>query len=225
MNQFETEQAGPQPSLEEIARRIETGEGEISPDDLRRVAKSEEVPERLRWIVDLAATLLEQRESWGRDALTGLMTSSRFEQTLEGAFGRYQQNPEERLTLVLFDIDHLKEANSAGEGHEGGNKLLKTFTSELIGVFGEKTDMIARWLVGDEFMVALRGGDEVAVELKEKFEQKLKEVDVSIGDKKFSLSAAGVVCEIDPQDGLSGQMEKMSRELIQIKKAAKDEKE
>lgn len=205
-------------TLEELALMVESGEGRLIGDDFRRISKEEEAPENLRSIVDLAGRLIDEREKWGIDRLTGLLNCTRIEAALKGSFERYRKNPEDRLTIVFSDLDKLKQANSTQEGHSGGDRLISAYAEILKEVYGKKTDMIGRWFVGDEFMVALRGGAESVEELNKVFKEKLRTSKLKIGGQDFNISATVATKELDPKKNLSSQIKEVSQELIKTKR-------
>lgn len=205
--------------LVELISRIKSGEGKVRGDDFRGVAEDEILPENLKLLVYFAADLLDQREEWGRDTLTGLSNCSRITESLRGAFLRYTRHPEDRLTVIIFDLDRLGNANKMGEGHKGGDKLIASFAAVLKKIYHRRTDMIARWKVGDEFIVILRDGEEETQKLNQNFDKELKRTKVFIEDQKIMLSATYVTCELNPQKELDNQIDQMSKDLLAIKKA------
>jgi diguanylate cyclase (GGDEF)-like protein len=214
----------PHPLIELISR-IKSGQGKVQGDDFRTVAEDEILPENLKLLVYFAADLLDQREGWGWDTLTGLSNCSRIMESLRGAFSRYARHPEDRLTVILFDLDHLGDANKMGEGHKGGDKLIAGFAAILKKVYHSHTDMIGRFKVGDEFIVILRGGEEGAEKLNRKYDQELKRNKVFIGEQKVVLSATYVTRKLDPQKELDNQIDQMSKDLLEIKKQNMTKKE
>lgn len=115
------------------------------PDRLQRRLAEIGAPADVR---ALAAELAEQAV---RDPLTGLYNRRFFDaalaQQIETA-RRYGRD----LTLVLFDLDRLKEINDTF-GHEAGDAALKTFARLLLET-ARKADIVCR-IGGDEFAVIL----------------------------------------------------------------------
>lgn len=215
----------PHPLIELISR-IKSGKGKVQGDDFRSVAEDEILPANLKLLVYFAADLLDQREEWGRDTLTGLSNCSRIMESLRGAFSRYTRHPEDRLTVIIFDLDRLGDANEMGEGHKGGDRLIASFAAVLKKIYHRRTDMIGRFKVGDEFIVILRGGEEETQKLNQKFNKELKRTKVFIEDQKVMLSATYVTRGLDPQKELDNQIDQISKDLLDIKKQnmAKEDK-
>jgi diguanylate cyclase (GGDEF)-like protein/PAS domain S-box-containing protein len=88
------------------------------------------------------------------DSVTGLLNRARFAEELEEALASLRS--EERLTVLLLDLDHFKHVNDTF-GHLVGDELLKT-VAERLGNCVTEPDKIAR-LGGDEFAILHVGGD------------------------------------------------------------------
>jgi len=228
MAEFEQNLSGGPNNFLEFSQMIESGEGEIKADDLRRLADTEEVPENLRSMVKFAADLIEERDKWGVDSLTGLMTESRLNRALEGIYERSEKSGE-AISIALYDLDKLKAANSAGEGHKGGDRLIQSFAQNLGEVFnpaeGEfRTGIIGRWRRGDEFLVVIRGNEKMALDLDNKFQGNLKKQEVKINGEYFPVAATSSVCELKQGEVLESQLAETSQKLL-AKKDAKRESE
>ena len=91
-----------------------------------------------------------------RDALTGLLNRSGFEQYLEQ---RVQGEGGASLALLYIDLDRFKPINDT-HGHPVGDQVLQMFAQRLERLV-RPTDAVAR-LGGDEFALALAGVREAA---------------------------------------------------------------
>lgn len=87
-----------------------------------------------------------------RDALTGFLTPSALLDEMESVFA-YARRTGERLSFVLFDIDHLRRVNEQF-GHPAGDQIL-TYIARLVRDRGRASDVFAR-LGGEEFGILLR---------------------------------------------------------------------
>ena len=103
------------------------------------------------------------------DSLTGLYTRRYFEQKLTESIGEVKRS-NGRLSIVLFDIDNLKDVNDA-LGHKMGDQVLRKF-SQILKTHSRKKDIVARW-GGDEFVAIIPGssGEDAAV-----FGERIKEL-------------------------------------------------
>src|SRR3954454_23972560 len=87
------------------------------------------------------------------DPLTGLFNRRRFVEELDLEI-RLMRRDGHPSSLLMLDLDHLKEANDT-LGHQRGDALLQQ-TAELLRDRLRETDSVGR-LGGDEFAVLLRG--------------------------------------------------------------------
>lgn len=84
-----------------------------------------------------------------RDPLTRLYNRRKFSEELVRAYSLMNASGS-HLSLVMFDIDHLKAVNEA-KGHEAGDEVLRAIARALSGALPE-ADVYARW-GGEEFIV------------------------------------------------------------------------
>jgi two-component system cell cycle response regulator len=105
--------------------------------------------DRLRFLGD------RYRELSEHDPLTGLANARVF-------FARYRRAVEharrfrEPLSLLLIDVDHLKESNDRF-GHAFGSAVL-LHVAEIVSLAKREDDMAARW-GGDEFALLMPGAE------------------------------------------------------------------
>lgn len=98
---------------------------------------------------------LQIRNLGERDAMTGLYNRNRYEQDLLRIYSE-NQGP---LACVYIDVNGLHEMNNT-EGHEKGDKMLKTVAEEIRRYFpAEHSYRVG----GDEFIIFVPGGDELEV--------------------------------------------------------------
>jgi diguanylate cyclase (GGDEF)-like protein len=92
-----------------------------------------------------------------RDSLTGLYNRNLFESLVS----ILEEGHREQVTVVIVDIDGLKETND-NLGHSSGDRLIQRTAGILRSAFRPE-DIIAR-IGGDEFAVLLPGVNEVTAE-------------------------------------------------------------
>ena len=85
------------------------------------------------------------------DALTGLPNRRLFNERIDLEIARSQRN-QLRFSVMLFDLDQLKDVNDSF-GHNVGDMLLQAVAQRLLGLL-RKSDTIAR-MGGDEFFLIL----------------------------------------------------------------------
>ena len=115
------------------------------------------------WIAGLRAEQLRDAESFyhalsEHDALTGLYNARAF----RNRYGRLLERAARTgapVSLLLIDVDHLKQINDR-HGHTTGNKVLMHVATALREA-KRAEDSAARW-GGDEFAILLEGADEAA---------------------------------------------------------------
>ena len=136
---------------------------------------------------ELAETVGELRETVARDALTGLVSRSRFEQLI--AEGVRESRPIGRSFGVLFiDLDGFKPVNDT-LGHDAGDELLREVALRLVSAVREH-DVVAR-LGGDEFTAMLndpRGIDALRMTARRVVE--MLQIPYSIAGKEVRISAS-----------------------------------
>jgi diguanylate cyclase (GGDEF)-like protein len=115
------------------------------PDHLQRRLAEIGAPADVR---ALASKLAEQAV---RDPLTGLYNRRFFEEALAQNIATARRYGR-KLSLILFDLDRLKQINDTG-GHQAGDGVLKTF-AQLLQKTARKADLVCR-IGGDEFAVIL----------------------------------------------------------------------
>lgn len=87
-----------------------------------------------------------------RDALTGFLTPTALLDEMESVFA-YARRTGERLSFVLFDLDHLRRYNEQ-LGYGAGDQIL-AHVARLVRDRGRASDVFAR-MGGEEFGVLLR---------------------------------------------------------------------
>lgn len=95
------------------------------------------------------------------DVLTGLANRSLFSEKLTQAITRAKQNRQDKISVILVDIDRFKETNNT-LGHQAGDFLLSSIARRLTSIRDD--EVIAR-LGGDEFALFTTG---FAIEEKSK---------------------------------------------------------
>jgi diguanylate cyclase (GGDEF)-like protein len=108
------------------------------------------------------------------DALTGLLNRAAFEEALNAQLVR----PQSWGTLVILDVDNLREVNRA-YGYRAGDAVLKKI-ARLVSGSVRPGDLAARWM-GDDFMIlAPETSVEDASDLARRIESSLRSDRISI---------------------------------------------
>lgn len=107
-------------------------------------------------IDQLGSQLAEAKRESETDMLTGLGNRKRFERAAHRAIQMHILN-RAPMSLVLIDLDHLKQVNDRF-GHSAGDATLQAISGSLSKVFLGESDVICR-IGGDEFAVVLSNTD------------------------------------------------------------------
>ncbi|MCK6546599.1 diguanylate cyclase [Myxococcota bacterium] len=141
--------------------------------------------------LEAANVLLERLAT--TDALTGLANRRKLMERLDQELAKSRRY-DERVSLVLLDVDHFKRINDRF-GHPVGDRVLAEL-AELIQERARETDLAAR-IGGEEFAVLLsstgrEGATELAEDLRERVEAHAFE---GVGRVTVSLGVATHVPE------------------------------
>ena len=103
------------------------------------------------------------------DSLTGASNRRAFDERLAEAQGRSERSGSQ-LSLVLFDVDRLKEINDE-HGHLAGDKTLRHI-SDVVREVTRPTATFARW-GGDEFALLVESDSEGARQVVERVRDRI----------------------------------------------------
>jgi diguanylate cyclase (GGDEF)-like protein len=103
----------------------------------------------------------EVRSQMARDALTGLFNRGYFDEQAPRVVA-HALRANHVMSLVLFDLDHLKSTNDR-HGHLAGDQLLRFVADQLQGMV-RASDAACRY-GGDEFVVLLTTADAAAARI------------------------------------------------------------
>jgi diguanylate cyclase (GGDEF)-like protein/PAS domain S-box-containing protein len=131
------------------------------------------------------------------DALTGLPNRRLFNDRLNLALAHAHRN-QEKLAVMLLDLDHFKEVNDT-LGHSVGDRLLQAAGQRLTSLLRE-SDTVAR-VGGDEFMLLLPevAQEEDAAKVAQKILEAIREPFVLDGHELQVTTSIGVA--LYPEDG------------------------
>jgi len=153
------------------------------------VQKNVLLEQRLREVERLQDSL---RELANRDALTGLFNRRYLGEALPGLVSMVARQ-QERITVILIDLDHFKDVNDR-YGHQMGDRVLKGFAELLLDGF-RAHDLCCRY-GGEEFCVVMADTDGAAARSRvEELLARLSERVFRSGDRQLTEVgfSAGVV--------------------------------
>ena len=132
------------------------------------------------------------------DELTGLSNRRCFDNTLEKEFLRALRY-NNKLTLVMFDIDHFKTVNDT-YGHPCGDYILKEVANAALQTF-RKTDTVFRF-GGEEFLVILTETDIKQSEIPlERFRKTIETLDLTYQNQQINITVSIGACQLDQSIG------------------------
>lgn len=98
------------------------------------------------------------------DQLTGLFNRRYVEAQVQAAIDR-QQRYDQKISLLMMDIDHFKSVNDTF-GHDAGDEVLVGI-ADILKKWTRKTDVVGRW-GGEEFMILFQADGPGAAAIAEK---------------------------------------------------------
>lgn len=141
------------------------------------------------------------------DTFTKLYSKRSFEEACSLALEHY---PEERMALMIIDLDHFKEINDR-YGHQAGDEVILAVASRLRELFGGE-DLVARF-GGDEFMVLMRRISSV-----KEVEKKAGEVLLERSEERYVKKSVGIALFPDTSGHYEGLFAGADQALYEAKK-------
>lgn len=153
------------------------------------------------------------------DALTNLPNRRGIQKFIEHETSRAKRQ-QEKLTIILCDIDRFKQVNDH-YGHDGGDIALN-HVARLFKQSIREQDAVARW-GGEEFLFVLPATSEQnAVLLAEKVRETLAATPVQLAETQFTVTASFGVAEIDPAVGLNTALSLADKALYLAKEKGRN---
>lgn len=166
----------------------------------------------VRVTFELKETLIEITKLSNTDTLTGLNNRQYFNKILTYEFDRVKRY-ENKMSLIIFDIDHFKNVND-NFGHDIGDIVLKE-VSGLVSFSIRKTDTLARW-GGEEFVILLPSTPlDMAMEVAEKLRETIETYSFT---KVKHMTCSFGVCEYKGEDDEKSFIKKADLALYRAKK-------
>ena len=122
-------------------------------------ARRQQVIEARAALDRLAQDNLRLQRAANEDALTGLHNRRSFDRAMVRECNRASRS-QNRLALLMFDVDHFRALNNA-RGHVYGDECLRMIGAVIADEASRSTDLAAR-LGGEEFAILLPGATTAA---------------------------------------------------------------
>ncbi len=165
--------------------------------NIEHIIKTFDVPEENKMEVIRQINYIYTRTKYlsVTDNLTGLANRRNFESTFEKEFLRALRY-NNKLTLVMFDIDHFKNINDTF-GHPCGDFVLRQVANSALQTF-RKTDSIFRF-GGEEFVVILTETDiKQAIIPLERFRKTVETLGLTYQDQEVTVTVSIGACQLTP---------------------------
>ena len=163
--------------------------------NIEHIIKTFDVPEENKMEVIRQINYIYTRTKYlsVTDNLTGLANRRNFESTFEKEFLRALRY-NNKLTLVMFDIDHFKNINDTF-GHPCGDFVLRQVANSALQTF-RKTDSIFRF-GGEEFVVILTETDiKQAIIPLERFRKTVETLGLTYQDQEVTVTVSIGACQL-----------------------------
>ena len=165
--------------------------------NIEHIIKTFDVPEENKMEVIRQINYIYTRTKYlsVTDNLTGLANRRNFESTFEKEFLRALRY-NNKLTLVMFDIDHFKNINDTF-GHPCGDFVMRQVANSALQTF-RKTDSIFRF-GGEEFVVILTETDiKQAIIPLERFRKTVETLGLTYQDQEVTVTVSIGACQLTP---------------------------
>ncbi len=165
--------------------------------NIEHIIKTFDVPEENKMEVIKQINYIYTRTKYlsVTDNLTGLANRRNFESAFEKEFLRAIRY-NNKLTLVMFDIDHFKNINDTF-GHPCGDFVLRQISNAALQTF-RKTDTVFRF-GGEEFVVILTETDiEQAIIPLERFRKTVETLGLTYQEKEVPVTVSIGACQLTP---------------------------
>lgn len=164
--------------------------------NIQNIISNFDVPEENKLEVIKQINFMYTRSKYlsSTDELTGLFNRRSFESTFEKEFLRAQRY-NNKLTLVIFDIDYFKKVNDT-YGHQCGDFVLKEIANASLQTF-RKTDTVFRF-GGEEFAVILTETDiEQAKIPLERFRKTVETLNLTYQNQNIDVTVSIGACQFN----------------------------
>lgn len=182
-------------NLEEMSFDIPDGLLDEIQQNIQQIISDFDVPEENKMEVIKQINYIYTRTKYLSitDELTGLSNRRCFDSTFEKEFLRAQRY-NNKLTLVMFDIDHFKTVNDT-YGHQCGDFILKQVSNAALQTF-RKTDTVFRF-GGEEFIVIFTETDiNQSIIPLERFRKTIETLDLNYENQKINITVSIGACQL-----------------------------
>jgi diguanylate cyclase (GGDEF)-like protein len=184
--------------MDEIAFDIPDGLLDEIQQNIEHIIRDFDVPEENKLEVIKQINYIYTRTKYLSitDELTGLSNRRCFENSYEKEFLRAVRY-KNKLTLVMYDIDHFKHINDT-YGHPCGDYILKEISNAALQTF-RKTDTVFRF-GGEEFVVILPETDINQAKIPlERFRKTVETLNLSYQNQQINVTVSIGACQYNEE--------------------------
>lgn len=166
-----------------------------------------------------AITLKHAMTSASKDPLTGVNNRAVLDSTLlrETELARRHNN---KLSLVVLDIDHFKDVND-NYGHSTGDHVLRTF-ADIVSNSIRSTDILFR-AGGEEFILLLSNtGAKGAALIAGRIRKKIAKADFSHGEIEIPITASLGIASFKEDDTCETLFDRADKAMYAAKHAGRN---
>lgn len=186
--------------------------------ELKLTLANQRLESQLDEIRQLEATL---KELSIRDPLTGTYNRRYLEEAMKQEFARVDRESQP-VSIVILDLDYLKDLNSKYGHIAGGDEALKVMSSHLLSM-SRAGDIVCRY-GGDEFLVVLHNTTSmVAYQRAEEWRIFISQMDIHYRDVSFKITfSAGVSSYPEHGDNIEDILLAADAALYQAKESGRN---
>lgn len=158
-------------------------------------------------------------EMASQDKLTGVLNRQMFDGILKQMM-KFAERKGQKLSLVIFDLDHFKKVND-NYGHLAGDEVLRSVVDTVRDILRE-SDIICRW-GGEEFFLLFPECDlEQAQSLAEKMRKEIEEHFFVFAGKTIRITASFGVAEYANGESDSELINRADQALLSAKNSGRN---
>ena len=158
-------------------------------------------------------------EMASQDKLTGALNRQVFDGILRQSMSLARRKGQ-KLSLVIFDLDHFKKIND-NYGHLAGDEVLRSVADTVRELLRE-SDVMCRW-GGEEFFLLFPDcGLEEAQRIAEKMRKEIEECFFSFANKTIRITASFGVAEYEPGEDDTGLINRADQALLAAKSSGRN---
>lgn len=209
-------------NLEDVAFDIPDGLLDEIQQNIQNIIRDFDVPEENKNEVIKQINYIYTRTKYLSitDELTGLSNRRCFDTTFEKEFLRASRYSN-KLTLVMFDIDHFKAVNDT-YGHQCGDFILRQVANAALQTF-RKTDTVFRY-GGEEFAVILTETDiNQSIIPLERFRKTIQTLGLNYQGQEVNITVSIGACQLTPEmDTKEAFLQKADEALYEAKNSGRN---